>query len=137
MEAFGDPSKEDEILDNLHSLHRVAWGQLANQLVRSDRSTLQLKPWSTSKRLSLDMKFKGLAPCGANSIAMMESIVHGSNVLSTMPHEPSNGSFEQLESYYKSTQFRFGWFMGKETEGRELRVGALDDDEFPFLGKKE
>ncbi|CAH0053993.1 unnamed protein product [Clonostachys solani] len=182
MEAFGDPDQEDTILDNLHSLHRIAWGQLASQLVRSDAIdpatqamvnakvrdnqlyrlfqnravtialiiiiglALVVNLWvliSTAlrkffgKRLLLDMEFKGLAPCGVNSIAMMESLVHGSNALSAMPHKPYNRSFEELDDHFRSARFRFGWFMGKGVGERVLTVGALDDDKFPFLSKKE
>ncbi|CAI6091805.1 unnamed protein product [Clonostachys chloroleuca] len=181
MEAFGDPNQEYTILDKLHSLHRIAWGQLASQLVRSDevdpatRAMVNAKVRDNQlyrlfqnrvvtialliiiglafivnlwvlissalrkffgKRLLLDMEFKGLAPCGVNSIATMESLLHGSNTLSAMPQEPYHISFEELDDHFRSARFRFGWFMGKGTEGRELTVGALDDDKFPFLGKK-
>ncbi|KAH6991074.1 hypothetical protein BKA56DRAFT_541249 [Ilyonectria sp. MPI-CAGE-AT-0026] len=85
----------------------------------------------------LDMDLKGLAPKGFSSIAMMESLIHGSNFLKDTPEDVCQMSLNDLHQWLAGTIFRTGWFQRDGTREEEFTIGALEDESFPFLGDKE
>ncbi|KAH7156530.1 hypothetical protein EDB81DRAFT_645466 [Dactylonectria macrodidyma] len=84
----------------------------------------------------LNMDLKGLAPKGFSSIAMMESLIHGSNFLKDVPADSCPTSSEELHQWLVGTLFRIGWFQDGATEEEQFTVGVLEDENFPFLANK-
>lgn len=84
----------------------------------------------------LDMDLKGVAPEGFSSIAMMESLIYGSNFLKDAPKDLCQMSLNDLHKRLAGTLFRTGWFQGTENRGEDFTIGAIEDEKFPFLGSK-
>lgn len=84
----------------------------------------------------LDMDLKGVAPKGFSSIAMMESLIYGSNFLKDTPKDVCQMSLNDLHKRLAGTLFRTGWFQGTESREEDFTIGAIEDEKFPFLGGK-
>ncbi|KAH7155733.1 hypothetical protein B0J13DRAFT_233193 [Dactylonectria estremocensis] len=85
----------------------------------------------------LDLDMKGIAPEGFSSIAMMESLMHGSNFLRDVPPDAYPTSSSELHQWLAGTLFRIGWFQRDATNEKEFTLGVLEDEDFEFLGDKD
>ncbi|KAK7216469.1 hypothetical protein V2G26_004472 [Clonostachys chloroleuca] len=87
----------------------------------------------------IDMEFKGVAPDDFNSTALMDALLHESNIKSYFPEDlrltPPSKIYEEL----RELSFVLGWFggYGHWEDEAELTIGVLDDEESPFLGYRQ
>lgn len=73
---------------------------------------------------------KGLAPEGFNSLALMASLLQGSNYDTHIPHDAYRVPPKQLHEKLAGKRFRMGWFYDHEIQDRVFTVGVLDDESF-------
>ncbi|KAK1654987.1 hypothetical protein BDP81DRAFT_457654 [Colletotrichum phormii] len=187
LEAFGDPGREDEVLNDTHHLYGFLAAQLANlenriditnysrdgsqpflpdtntaianltrrRLVQNSKVTNAIigilsltaisqvlmlissafKPLRNSRLFN--MKVKGLAPDGYNSMAATKALLQDSNAMHHLPEGAELMSKENLHRELSGLRFRMGWFWRETTQTRHYTIGVLDDEDFEFLGNKD
>ncbi|KAF4887774.1 hypothetical protein CGCF415_v014710 [Colletotrichum fructicola] len=188
LDAFEDPSQEEQILDDLHHQYGFLAAQLANlenrfditessetdpppslphleavatdngrrRLVQDPRVTYVIiailsltiiaNLWAlgfvatgltTGKSRLLHMKVEGLAPDGCNSMAAMAALLSNSNILSRLPGNANSMSAKELNNHMSGLRFQMGWFLDEATQTKHYTIGAMDDEDFKFIGSKE
>ncbi|KAK7210869.1 hypothetical protein V2G26_018047 [Clonostachys chloroleuca] len=86
------------------------------------RDRIPFFPW--------DVDLKGLAPYRFNSVAMVSSLLEGSNYTEILPKRAYQMYPPELQEYFSGTFFRLGWFVRQKEEGKVFTVGIMDDKKF-------
>ncbi|CAH0026232.1 unnamed protein product [Clonostachys rhizophaga] len=86
------------------------------------RDRIPFFPW--------DVDLKGLAPYRFNSVAMVSSLLEGSNYAEILPKRAYQMYPPELHEYFSGTFFRLGWFVGQKEKGKVFTVGIMDDKKF-------
>lgn len=86
------------------------------------RDRIPFFPW--------DVDLKGLAPYRFNSVAMVSSLLEGSNYTEILPKRAYQMYPPGLQEYFSGTFFRLGWFVGQKEKGKVFTVGIMDNKKF-------
>ncbi|CAI6093048.1 unnamed protein product [Clonostachys chloroleuca] len=86
------------------------------------RDRMPFFPW--------DVDLKGLAPYRFNSVAMVSSLLEGSNYAEILPKRANQMYPPELQEYFSGIFFRLVWFVGQKEEGKVFTVGIMDDKKF-------
>lgn len=86
------------------------------------------RPWM------LNLVQRGVAPPGFSSLAMMASLLEGSNCASVMPENAHLMPPEELHQHLVGRQFRLGWFHNTETGTDTYTIGVLNEGSLVFKG---
>lgn len=88
------------------------------------------RPWL------LDLERRGVAPPNFSSIAMMASLLDGSNCSSVLPKNAHLMAPKELHQHLAGKEFRLGWFSNTETGLDVYTIGVLDEGNLVFRGPK-